>query len=72
MQGTKLEGFLPKNQVGFFSENWRKFSVLLMKNNNSIKIKPWFQFEVFFYWEDENNWLFKPSKAPTNPILKIE
>ena len=21
MQGTKLEGFLPKNQVGFFSEN---------------------------------------------------
>ena len=46
-----------------------------MKNNNIIKIKPWFQFEVFFYWEDENNWLLKlwflkTSEASTNPILK--
>ena len=30
-----------------------------MKNNNSIKIYPWFPFEVFFYWEDDNNWLMK-------------
>ena len=44
MQGTK---FCLRIKWVFFSENWRKFSVLLMKNNNSIKIKPWFQFEVF-------------------------
>ena len=61
----------------FFSENWCKFLILLIKTNNSIKIKPWFQFEVFFFWEDENNWLLKlwylkTSEAPINPILKIQ
>ena len=39
--------------------NWHNFLILLIKNNNSIKIKPWFQFEVFFFGEDENNWLLK-------------
>ena len=60
-----------------FSEIWCKFLIVLIKNNSSIKIKPWFQFEVLFYWEDENNWFKKvlflnTSEAPTNPILKIQ
>ena len=32
----------------FFLKNWPNFLILLMKNNNSIEMKPWFQFEVFF------------------------
>ena len=36
-----------------------------------------FQFELFFFWEDENNWILKlwfltTSGAPINPILKIQ
>ena len=62
----------------FFYEIWRKFLILLIRNISSIKIKPWFKFEVFlFYWEDENNWFLKlwflkTSEAPTNPIFKIQ
>ena len=35
----------------FFSGIWRKILILLIKNNISIKIKPWFQFEVLFFTE---------------------
>ena len=41
--------FKPHFSVIFFSENLYRFWILLMKNNNSIKIRPWFQFEVFFF-----------------------
>ena len=41
----------------FIPENWHKLSILLTKNNNSIKIKPWFQFEVFFFCADEKNFI---------------
>ena len=30
------------------------FNLSHEKNDNSVDIKPWFQFEVFFFWEDEN------------------
>ena len=43
----------------FFFENWHKFSILVIKNNDSIKIKASFQFEVLFFLKDENNGIFK-------------
>ena len=38
--------------------------IFLIKNNNSIKIKPWFQFEVFCFGENENSDLIKNFWAP--------
>ena len=54
-------------------EKWPKKSDIIY----AWSLKPWFQFEVFFFWEDENDWLLKfwflkTCEAPINPILKIQ
>ena len=40
----------------FNAKNWFVYqNALLLRNNSSMKIDPWFQFGVIFFWEDEGN-----------------
>ena len=57
----------------FFSENWRKFLILLII---ALKLSHHFNLRYFFSWEDENNWLlklwfFKTSETPLTQFSKF-
>ena len=41
----------------FFSENWYKFWILLIKTIVASKLSQDFNWRYFFFREDENNWL---------------